>query len=136
MLVLTAAALAGAMLIFAAVITPAVFRTLEPAPARLLMRAVFPRYYISLGAGALLAATAAALSGRVDAGLVLGVVAAAFAYARFSLLPRVNALKDRALEGDETAAFDFDRAHRMSLALNAMQLFALLAVAYGLARGT
>lgn len=129
------AAAAGAMLFFAAVVTPAIFRTLDGETARRLTRALFPVYYLVLGAACLAAAGAASVAGRMDAALVLAVVAAAFAYARQGMTPRINALKDRALAGDETAAADFDRAHRTSVMLNLMQLAALCAVAYGLARG-
>jgi hypothetical protein len=129
------AALTGAMLFFGAVIAPAVFRTLGEAEARALMRVIFPRYYLVLGAVCLGAALVAAVGGRFDAGLVLCVVAAGFGYARQSMLPRLNAMKDKALTGDEQAETDFERAHRMSTTLNMVQLLALLAVAYGLARG-
>ncbi len=129
------AASVGAMLFFAAAVTPVIFRTLASDQARQLTRALFPVYYLALGGAALLAGLAAALGGRADAGLVLALLAIGFAYARFSMLPRVNALKDRALAGDEAAEADFDRAHRMSVTLNFMQMIGFLAVAYGLARG-
>ena len=129
------AAAAGAMLLFAALVTPVIFRTLDAETARRLTRALFPVYYLALGVVCLLAAAAAAGAGRTDAALVLAVLAAAFAYARQSMTPRINALKDRALAGDEAAAADFDRAHRTSVMLNLMQLAALCAVAYGLAGG-
>jgi hypothetical protein len=129
------AAATGVILVFAAVIAPTVFRTLTPEDARHVMRALFPRYHAVLIIGVTLAAGLAGLAGRVEAGLVLGVIAASFVWARTSLTPRVNLLKDRALAGDETAEADFDRAHRMSVSLNLMQLLALVAVAYGLVRG-
>jgi hypothetical protein len=129
------AAATGVMLVFAAVIAPTVFRTLPPEGARLTMRALFPRYHAALIAALALAAVLAAMSGRVDAGLVLGVIVASFIWARQSLTPRVNALKDRALAGDDIAEADFDRAHRLSVSLNLMQMLALVAVAYGLVRG-
>lgn len=128
------AAIAGAMLFLMAA-TPVIFRTLAAEEARRLTRALFPVYHLALGAAALLAAGLSALGGRVDAAIVLALLAAGFAYARQSMLPRINALKDRALAGDETAQADFDRTHRMSVTLNMMQLLGFLAVAYGLVRG-
>jgi hypothetical protein len=127
--------MAGVMLFFAALVTPQAFRTLGPDAARAYTRALFPFYYAALGAAGFLAALLAALGGRSDAAIVIAVVSAAFIYARQSMTPRINALKDRALAGDEEAADAFATTHRMSVALNLMQLVALIAVAYGVARG-
>ena len=55
-----AATLAGIMLFFAAVVTPAVFKTLERAEAGQVVRTLFPKYYVL---GTVLAATAAGLAG-------------------------------------------------------------------------
>jgi hypothetical protein len=129
------AAMAGVMLFFAAVVTPQAFRTLAPEAARGFTRAVFPHYYAALAAMGFLAAGSAALGGRGDGAIVLAVVAGAFLYARQSMMPRINALKDAQLAGDEAAGDEFSRVHRMSVALNMMQLLAVVAVAYGLARG-
>lgn len=128
-------AIAGAMLFFGAVIAPAIFRTLPEDMARTLMRVVLPRYYLTLGVAGLVASAMAAAGGQQEAALVLLIVSAGFAYARLSILPRVNLLKDKAIAGDETAQVDFDRTHRTSTMLNMAQLAAFLAVAYGLVRG-
>jgi hypothetical protein len=129
------AAIAGAMLFFGAVIAPLIFRTLAEEDARRLTRAIFPRYYLVLAGASLLAAVCAGVGGRLDGALVIAVVGAGFLYARQSMTPRINALKDRALAGDEAAEADFDRTHRMSVTLNMVQLAAFAAIAYGLARG-
>ncbi len=129
------AAMAGVMLFFAAVVTPQAFRSLGADAARTFTRAVFPVYYVVLAAGGFAAAAAAALGGRLDGALVLMVVAGAFLYARQSMMPRINALKDAQLAGDEAAGDAFARVHRMSVALNIMQLLALVALSFGLAKG-
>jgi hypothetical protein len=129
------AAIAGAMLFFGAVIAPLIFKTLAEEDARRLTRAIFPRYYLVLAVASGLAAVCAGVGGRLDGAVVIAVVGAGFIYARESMTPRINALKDRALAGDEAAEADFDRTHRMSVTLNMVQLLAFLAIGYGLVRG-
>jgi hypothetical protein len=44
----------------------------------------------------------------------------------FLLVPKINALRDRQLAGDEAAGRAFDRAHRLSVGVNFVQLGALV----------
>ncbi|HSS66664.1 MAG TPA: DUF4149 domain-containing protein, partial [Gammaproteobacteria bacterium] len=85
----------GAMLFFAAVVTPVLFRRLSREAAGESIRCLFPAYYMVLGC----AAAAAAVLYAVDvspASLnahLLAAVAAGFFLARFVLLPRINAVR-------------------------------------------
>ena len=44
------------------------------------------------------------------------------------LVPRINALRDRELSGDVSAGKEFARLHRLSVAINMLQLLALLGI--------
>ncbi|MDX1710058.1 MAG: DUF4149 domain-containing protein [Rhodovibrionaceae bacterium] len=123
-------ALAGGMLFFAFVFAPLVFRTLPAEAAGRLIRQVFPVYYRVSGATALAAGVLALPGAAPWAGAVLLVIAALFAVARQGLMPRINALRDRELQGDAKAGARFARLHRLSVAINMVQL--LLAVVLAL----
>lgn len=127
----------GAMLFFAAIVTPTVFAALEPEPAGRYLRALFPRYYLVLagvaGLAALLAAGALG-SAPGDGGrllwpvpLALALVALGFLVARQVLTPLINAKRDLMLAGDVAAGEAFSRLHRGSVMLNIVQLLALVA---------
>jgi hypothetical protein len=132
---LLAGLLMGAMLFFGIGVAPVIARTLGQAEARLLLRALFPRYYLILGAGTALLVVLCLLDARWDAAALAALIAAGFAYARQSLMPRINALRDRALAGDAEAQAGFDQAHRHSVRLNMVQVVALAAIAYRLVTG-
>lgn len=123
------AALIGAMLFFAIVVAPTVFRALPAEHAGAFLRRLFPRYYawgIALSALALLPA---ALAGPEPIALaVCGLLALGFVYARQTLLPRINRARDAELDGDGEAGRRFVRLHRQSVALNALQLLAAIAL--------
>ena len=56
------------------------------------------------------------------------VVGAGFWFARQVLMPRVNRARDEHLAGDVAAGSRFNRLHRTSVAINAVQLLATAAV--------
>lgn len=124
----------GGMLFFLAVIAPTVFRTFDGENAARFVRAMFPLYYLVLGGVSALAALLAALGGRGTAAMLLALIAGGFAAARWGLMPRINALRDRANAGDEAAGPRFHALHRASVGLNAAQMAGLIAVAMLLAR--
>jgi hypothetical protein len=127
------AAIVGAMLFFAGAVAPTVFRVLQAAEAGRFLRAQFRVYYLVLGIATLAAALLAAAAGRWREAALIALVAAGFALARQGLMPRINALRDRALAGDAAAEPAFQALHRTSVWLNAFQLLGLLAVAWLLA---
>ena len=127
------AAILGAMLFFAGAVAPTVFRVLPAAEAGRFLRAQFRVYYLVLGVATLVAALLAAAAGRWREAALIAVVAAGFALARQGLMPRINALRDRALAGDASAGPAFQALHRTSVWLNGVQLVGLLAAAWLLA---
>jgi hypothetical protein len=115
----------GGMLFFPAVVAPTVFGVLPEQEAGAFLRALFPRYYLFLLAGS----TGAALAFGFTAGesaLLTAAVALSTAWVLFMLVPKINALRDRQLAGDEAAGRAFDRAHRLSVAINFVQIGALV----------
>lgn len=122
----------GAMVFFAAVVAPLVFRHFPADIAGDFIRALFPRYY-----GVLMIVTgiaALALWGRHEAG-VLTAVCLLFGFARWGLMPRINEARDLELLGDAQEGKIFRRLHRLSVIANAAQMLALLAVFVRLAGG-
>ena len=121
----------GGMVFFALVFAPLVFTRLPEDVAGPFIRQVFPSYYLTMAVITGLAAatslastllTESAQTGAFGPVLLLALLSAGFAYARQGLMPRVNALRDRQLAGDDEAGPAFERLHRASVALNALQL--------------
>lgn len=129
-----AAVVLGGMLFFLAVIAPTVFRAFDGQNAARFVRAMFPLYYVVLGGVSALAALSAAAGGRSTAAVLLALIALGFAGARWGLMPRINALRDRATAGDGDANKRFHALHRASVGLNAIQMIGLVASAALLAR--
>jgi len=117
----------GSMTFFSFVAAPQVFETLERETAGRVVNAIFPRYYVvGVGLGVVALVAALALVGVGQAGpaaaVLLGVTVLALvvtAYARWSLIPRMERAGDDA----------FERYHRQSVVLNGV---AMLAVAVAL----
>jgi len=124
------ALLLGGMVFFAALVAPLVFRVLPGEPGTRLIRAIFPRYYLWVASCAGAAAVALFPLSKPDAG-VMAVVAGLAVWLRQMLMPRVNALSDRARAGDEEARRAFVRDHRFSVAANLLQMVAAAAVLAG-----
>lgn len=119
--ILCAAMLFGGMAFFAACIAPVVFTRLPPEWASRFIRGVFPIYYLWL-LGTAAAAAFALLPVRPADALALALVAGSTLWLRQSLMPRINALSDAAQAGDAAAKGKFDRAHRLSVAVNLLQM--------------
>ena len=123
-------ALIGSMVFFAAVIAPLVFRVLEPEPAGLFLRQVFPRFYRF---GLIVAALAAGLA-VVEApwaAIVFAVVGIAFLVSDQWVTPAINRAHDAHLAGDEASGRRFDRLHALSVRIFGCQALALV-VGFGL----
>ena len=123
------ALLLGGMVFFAALIAPLVFRILPADQGGRFIRTLFPRYYVWV-----LACSAAAVAlfplSKPDAG-IMAVVAGLAWWLRQSLMPRINALSDLAKAGDAQAQKGFDRAHKLSVVANLLQMVAAAAVLAG-----
>ena len=115
----------GGLLFFPAVVAPTVFKSLPEAEAGHFLRALFPRYYLFLIIGS---AAAALAHGRAapEPALLAAAVAVSTAAVLLLLVPKINALRDRQLAGDEAAGRAFDRAHRLSVGINFVQIGALI----------
>ena len=117
----------GAMLFFAIGVAPTVFQALPAEQAGLFLRKLFPRYYLSL----IIGSTAGGLLWLGTQPLASGVcllIALSTLWIRQGLVPRINALRDRELSGDVSAGEKFARLHRLSVAINMLQLLALLGI--------
>lgn len=118
----------GGMLFFMAGVAPTVFRILDRPQAALLMRGMFPIYYL-LNAAALLLAAVALIPGAYGPEIALlagsGIV---FLALRQGLLPRLDA---RRAAGDSAG---FARLHRLSVIVNILQFVAITAAFLRLAR--
>jgi hypothetical protein len=126
---LLVAALFGGMLMFMAVFTPLVFRSLPAAAAGALLRDVFPVYYRVCGILALLAALPLVPAHAYPAEIAALVAAAAgFVLANRVLRPALNRARE---EGRDPA---FRRLHRLSVALHLAQFVAVAAVLIRLAQ--
>ena len=117
----------GAMLFFAIGVAPTVFQALPAEQAGLFLRKLFPRYYLCL----IIGSTAGGLLWLGAQPLASGVcllIAVSTLWIRQWLVPRINALRDRELSGDVSAGEEFARLHRLSVAINMVQLVALLGI--------
>lgn len=125
----------GSAVFLSFVNAPTAFSVLDEASAARLVRALFPRYYklgiaaASVGLmGAAVATTTASESFSIwlATDCLLAAIVATNGYA-LRLVPRINAARDNATEGER-----FFRLHRRSVALNAVSLLmtvgALIAV--------
>ncbi len=119
--ILAASGLFGGILLFAAVVTPTVFRSLTGGAVQAFLRAVFPRYYLYIIATSL-AAAVATIGSNPRLGLILIAIAISAALLRQVVMPRVNAARDAELAGDTGAAGTFRVLHRVSVAVNLAQL--------------
>ena len=117
----------GAMLFFAIGVAPIVFQALPAEQAGLFLRKLFPRYYLSLIIGSTAGGALWLAIQPLAAGVCL-LIALSTLWIRQWLVPRINALRDRELSGDVSAGEEFARLHRLSVAINMVQLVALLGI--------
>ena len=123
-------ALAGSMLFFAIVVAPSVFRALPAEVAGSFLRRLFPLYFLWGLVMSLLCTITALYAAELVVGSICALVAILFAYARYSLLSRINRARDRKLDGDATAERQFKRLHLQSVLINAAQLLLMIGVSF------
>ena len=127
-LVLIHAAIAGFMLFFMAVVPQAAFKTLSAKAVGAFLRVLFPRMFI-FGLGLSLAACIVALIAGVGWQItVSGLIASGFALNLLVLTPKINAYRDRELEGDPAAKRIFGLLHLASVGVFLLQLAGSLLV--------
>ena len=127
-LALIHAAIAGFMLFFMAVVPQAAFKTLSAKAVGAFLRVLFPRLFL-FGLVLALAASLAAWLAGADWQLAVSVLSASgFAVNVFILTPRINAYRDRDLEGDAAAKRMFGLLHMASVGIFLLQLAGSLTV--------
>jgi hypothetical protein len=120
---LSAALTLGGMAFFSFIVAPLVFSRLPAETAGTLIRATFAHYYLYVIATAALAALALLAAGTSWPPVAaMALVAALGVYARQSLMPQINRLRDAELAGDKAAGTGFAAKHRVSVAINLAQL--------------
>ena len=127
-LALIHAAIAGFMLFFMAVVPQAAFKTLSAKAVGAFLRVLFVRLFLFGLVLALAACVAALVAGAAWQLHVSVLIAAGFAVNVFILTPRINAYRDRDLEGDATAKRMFGLLHLASVGIFLLQLVGSLAV--------
>ena len=122
------AAIFGGMLFFALVVTPVIFTALKPEVSGVLIRKMFPVYYLYMGVISALATLTITFTHEVDA-VILAAVAGLFWVSRQLLMPRIDAVRDQKnAEDSGPATTSFKRLHRLSVVINLVQLLAVLTV--------
>lgn len=122
------AAIAGFMLFFMAVVPQAAFKTLSAKAVGAFLRVLFPRMFL-FGMALSVAASGAALAAGAVWQLYVSLgLAAGFAVNVFGLTPRINAYRDRDLDGDAAAKRMFGLLHMASVAIFLAQLAGSLMV--------
>jgi hypothetical protein len=124
---LASALVMGSMAFFSAVVAPLVFARLEAAMAGQFLRALFPWYHGVVGIGGLAAAAALAWVRPVEA-IVMAAVGIAALVLRQWLLPATQRHRDAAAAGNKQAQARFERLHRLSVGINALQFLGAVAV--------
>jgi hypothetical protein len=120
---LSAALALGGMAFFSFVVAPLVFSWLPADTAGTLIRATFGHYYLYvIGTAAVAALALLAVGASWAAVAAMALVAALGVYARQSLMPAINRFRDAELAGDAAAGAGFAARHRVSVAINMVQL--------------
>jgi Domain of unknown function (DUF4149) len=120
----------GAMLFFAVVVTPVVFKTLTGEARTSFLSTIFPVYYRSLlllnVLGGLL------IIYRVE-GWILLIIAAGFSFSDMILRPQIDRHRPGHYAGETNASGKFKRLHRISVLINLAQMIASLTIFFRLA---
>jgi len=118
------------MIFFASFMAPLVFIKLPAETAGKFIREVFPWYYLAFGClSLLLALLLYANPNKWFISIMLANVFV-FALARQWLMPAINVTRDVVLQGDVTANEKFNALHRLSVAMNSLQLLSISIVLY------
>jgi len=125
--IIVVALLFGSMGFFSFAMAPLIFIKLDFDVAGRFVRAVFPWYYLLIIV--LAASSALLLAGfaPINAGL-MALVTVSGLYCRQKLMPSINDFRDRAKAGENDSSKVFDRLHKRSEIINALQLLAVFAV--------
>ena len=120
--------LLGGMVFFPAVVAPAIFSSLDIKMSGMVLRRLFPNYYLFIIVLALIAGFLGKLISIATAACIFIVVTTVLV--RQILLPKINQWRDEELSGNPDSAKKFSLSHRLTVILNLL-LMALIVYAIG-----
>ena len=122
------AVLIGSMIFFMAVVSPSVFATLSTNASSKLLRTIFPRMFLFGFIIAILSLILSYISGNILNSILLVIVAVSFIINRNYLTPKINNFRDKELEGDKKASFNFKYMHLLSVLLFILNFIILVSI--------
>ena len=120
--------LIGSMIFFMAVVSPSVFATLSTNTSSKFLRTIFPRMFLFGFILAVLSLILSYISGNILNSILLIVVAVSFIINRNYLTPKINNFRDKELEGDKKASFNFKYMHLLSVLLFILNFIILVSI--------
>ena len=93
----------GFMIMFSAVVAPAVFRALSQKAAGAYLRVLFPRMFIFGCITSSLAAVTAFFENNLGVAAISGGIAIGFLVNAFIITPQINKYRDAMMNGDQSA---------------------------------
>ena len=120
--------LLGGMVFFPAVVAPAIFSSLDIKTSGVVLRRLFPNYYLFIIVLALIAGFLGKLISVATAACIFIVFTTVLV--RQILLPKINQWRDEELSGNLDSAKKFSLSHRLTVILNLLQM-ALIVYAIG-----
>ena len=120
--------LLGGMVFFPAVVAPAIFSSLDIKMSGVVLRRLFPNYYLFIIVLSLIASFLGKLASVATAACIFIFVTTVLV--RQILLPKINQWRDEELGGSLESAKKFSRSHRLTVILNLLQM-ALIVYAIG-----
>ena len=118
----------GSMVFFGSVVAPTVFKSLSAEDAGVFLRRLFPRLYLFCAVTTGLTVLLLCMALKVELAVVMGVVCAGFLYCRGPLTLQINTARDQELLGVDGAKVLFDRLHKRSVRIFAVQALVLVGV--------
>ena len=112
--------LLGGMVFFPAVVAPAIFSSLDIKMSGMVLRRLFPNYYLFIIVLALIAGFLGKLISVATAACIFIVVTTVLV--RQLLLPKINQWRDEELSGNLDSAKKFSLSHRLTVILNLLQM--------------
>ena len=120
--------LLGGMVFFPAVVAPAIFSSLDIKTSGMVLRRLFPNYYLFIIFLSLIAGFLGKLTSATTAACIFIFITTAFV--RQILLPKINQWRDEELAGNLDSGKKFSLSHRLTVILNLLQM-ALIVYAIG-----
>ncbi len=120
--------LLGSMVFFAAIVTPAAFKSLEKEHAITYLRKVFPGYFL-WGIIISLLALGVCLFHSPKGSVLMGFVLAGFVYSRQILIPKMHTARENWLESESPQdKARVDSLHKRSVIITVVQMAMLVTI--------